>query len=276
MAQRPAEAYVNCASVYSDVLWMSKTEVTNLQYKTFLHQKKDSLAQYTPDTTCWGQVGGDQWSNSMYYFRHPAYDNYPVVGLSLEQVSAFCYYLKEQINKNHEVMNPHLVKKVHVRLPQYNEWLRAARVDGGGRFPWVGNSLRYTDGKHQGEFRCNFKIGYGNMAGVAGGGKDHFDITAPVTMYEPSIKGFYNMVGNVAELMANDSMVVGGDWFTPGSAIGLDAREKFHGPSPRVGFRYVIEVVEEYGGAQKKFNLNQAYLKNYFSNIEDSLLVGEV
>ena len=54
-----------------------------------------------PDTTCWIQ----QFSNSTLepmtnmYFWHPAYDNYPVVGISWLQAKAYSHWLTKETNK---------------------------------------------------------------------------------------------------------------------------------------------------------------------------------
>src|SRR6186997_3684156 len=70
----------------NDELYVCKYEVSNLEYRNFLgylKAKDASLAEkYKVDTTKWVTQLRYQEPMAMYYHRHPAYNDYPVVGIS--------------------------------------------------------------------------------------------------------------------------------------------------------------------------------------------------
>lgn len=143
-----------------------------------------------PDTLCWVSDYTYSYNDPMsaMYFWHPAYDHYPVVGVSWKQAVAFGVW-RTQL-KNGYLRS---VKKVIVndyRLPSETEWEYAAR--GGlesSPYPWGGNYTR----NYLGCFIANFKPLRGNYTDDGG------IQTVVVGHYEPNEWGLYDMAGNVAE-----------------------------------------------------------------------------
>jgi len=143
-----------------------------------------------PDTLVW--IADFTYSfNEPYttmYFWHPSYDNYPVVGVSWKQASAFCIWRSMFLNSALRATgNP----GAHdYRLPLESEWEYAAR--GGlenSMYPWGGYYTRNKDGC----FLANFKPLRGNYSDDGG-------VTAiKVGTYQPNEYGLYDMSGNVAE-----------------------------------------------------------------------------
>lgn len=147
-----------------------------------------------PDTMCW--IRDFTYSyNEPYmkmYFSHPGYQEYPVVGVTWEQASAFCDWRTRTFNKNQIDHKGQLVQDW--RLPNEAEWEYAAR---GGRelsmYPWGGPYIRSAKGC----FLANFKPMRGNYQG------DGFNYTAGVAAYPPNDYGLWDMAGNVAEWTAD-------------------------------------------------------------------------
>jgi formylglycine-generating enzyme len=143
-----------------------------------------------PDTLCW--IADFTYSfNEPYtttYFHHPAYDDYPVVGVTWKQATAFCIWRTQLLNNTLEY-------PVHdYRLPIESEWEYASR--GGldhSMYPWGGMYTR----NRQGCFLANFKPLRGNYT------DDGAIVTAKVGTYEPNEWGIYDMAGNVAEWTSN-------------------------------------------------------------------------
>lgn len=87
--------------------YMDRTEVTNfhwLEYvywmkrvynRTYPHIYKKSL----PDTLCWRDPLSYREKFVDYYFRYPAYRDYPVVGVSWVQANDFCKWRTDRVNE---------------------------------------------------------------------------------------------------------------------------------------------------------------------------------
>ncbi len=150
---------------------------------------KEALHIY-PDTLCWIQdftySYNEPWTKQ--YFWHPGYDDYPVVGVSWKQATAFSIWRTRFHNSALKAEGDYPVQEY--RLPTESEWEYAAR--GGialNMYPWGGPYTR----NDQGCFLANFKPLRGNY--VDDGGL----VTLPVGSYEPNEFGLYDMAGNVAE-----------------------------------------------------------------------------
>lgn len=126
------------------------------------------------------------------YFSHPAYDDYPVVGVNWEQAKAFSIWRTKTLNDNLRSEGEGEVQSY--RLPTEAEWEYAAR---GGHdlspYPWGGPYTRNDEGC----FLANFKPMRGNY--VDDGGM----ISMAVGSFAPNEYGLYDMAGNVAEWTAN-------------------------------------------------------------------------
>ena len=105
------------------------------------------------------------------YFWHPAYGDYPVVGVSWKQAKAFCHW--RTANKLYHLPEERRVFETEYRLPTEAEWEWAAR---GGRelamYPWGGPYSRNV----QGCFLANFKPLRGNYWA------DGYIYTAPASL----------------------------------------------------------------------------------------------
>ncbi|QKG78853.1 T9SS ring complex lipoprotein PorK/GldK [Tenuifilum thalassicum] len=153
---------------------------------------RDKVNVY-PDTLCWVSdftyAFNEPYTNS--YFWHPAFDNYPVVGVTWKQATAFCIWRTQLLNK---YLKAEGLSVQDFRLPTEAEWEYAARGDlNHSMYPWGGPYTRNIEGC----FLANFKPLRGNY--VDDGGL----IPIPVGTYEPNDYGLYDMAGNVAEWTAN-------------------------------------------------------------------------
>lgn len=150
---------------------------------------RDKVNVY-PDTLCW--VADFSYSyNEPYtkqYFWHPAYDYYPVVGVSWKQANAFCIWRSDLLNKYLVADGGYAAHEF--RLPLEAEWEYAARGDlDHSMYPWGGHYTRNVEGC----FLANYKPLRGNYADDGG------QITVAVGSYEQNDYGLYDMAGNVAE-----------------------------------------------------------------------------
>ncbi len=165
----------------------AQRENMNKPRSQFMEKKKISIY---PDEMVWIRDFSYSYNEPMTrtYFTHPAYDDYPVVGVTWDQCNAFCAWRTIMWN------NFRLSKKEapldQFRLPTEYEWEYAAR---GGRnlspYPWGGPYIRNTKGC----LLANFKPGRGNYP------EDGGFYTVNAKSYWPNDYGLYNMAGNVAE-----------------------------------------------------------------------------
>ncbi|EON77332.1 GldJ [Lunatimonas lonarensis] len=185
--------------------FMDKYEVSNNKYRQFLEAVRMgdlalgtpttqadppqfNIEELIPDTTVWTKSFTHHYGDPLmqYYFDHPAFDDYPVVGVSWDQAKKFCEWKSYHMNANDrsEFDMPRF------RLPFEAEWEYAAK--GGkdiAKYPWGGPYLK----NRRGCLMANFKPGRGNYI------DDGFAYTAPVDAFAPNGFGLYNMAGNVAE-----------------------------------------------------------------------------
>ena len=230
--------------------YMSEGEITNFQYREFLFDLKQNgeteklkIAQI--DTLGWRTPLGFNEPYVDYYHAHPAYAGYPVVNVSKEGAELFCEWLSK---KYEDLSNGEL--KITFRIPTHAEWMRAARGDNHyARYSWGGPYLRNAKGC----FLANFTaVGAENITRdpktgelvvvskpMPGMAMDHSDITAPALSYNPNAYGLYNMNGNVAEMISDGDLAVGGGWKSPGYDIRNESTMAFTKPSNEVGFRVV-------------------------------------
>lgn len=155
--------------------------------------KRDVINVF-PDTLAWIHDFTYSFNEPMtnMYFWHPAYDDYPVVGVTWKQARAFCIWRTQLLNSYLATIGSTFVQDF--RLPTETEWEYAAR--GGldlSSYPWGGPYIRNS----RGCFLGNFKPLRGNY--IDDGGFH----TVRVTSYSPNDFGLFCMAGNVAEWTSN-------------------------------------------------------------------------
>ena len=119
--------------------WMDQTEVTNVDYREYTdwmklvfanggngapaREEEEFFVLYDrslPDTTVWRSRYGYNEPMVENYFRHPAYNNYPVVGVSWEQAMAYCEWRTDRVNEKR------LCDELGIDMEKY-------KLDGGGK-----------------------------------------------------------------------------------------------------------------------------------------------
>ncbi len=228
---------------------------------------KEEVVEVYPDTTVWVRDFSYSYNDPMHqdYFYHPAYKDYPVVGVNWWQAHAFCNWrtkLKNDAmsrkNKNNAVRVPRF------RLPTEAEWEYAAR--GGiknGEYPWGGPDLI----NDRGCFLANFKPVRGDYT------VDGALYSIEVKSYKPNGYGLYDMAGNVSEWTSTTfnetsyyiastmnpttydrsnlrKVIRGGSWKDVAYFLEVSTRDYEYADTARsyIGFR----TVQDYLGEKKK------------------------
>ncbi len=185
--------------------YLDETEITNNEYRQFIDEFKanpdstedgeilteeEIMERFYPDTAVWTTDFTHHYGDPMVenYYAHPAYDDYPVVGVTYFAAEAFCGWRTKFMNEARAGQGKFPQPKF--RLPTEAEWEYSSR---GGRdmakYPWGGPYVRNAKGCAL----ANFKPGRGNYY------DDGFQYTNPVAAYFPNDYGLYDMAGNVAE-----------------------------------------------------------------------------
>jgi len=91
-------------SVHS--FYMDESEISNLHYLEYLYWLKRVYVDYPevyltalPDTNCWRNKLAYNEPYVEYYLRHPAYKNYPVVGVNWLQANAYAAWRTDRVNE---------------------------------------------------------------------------------------------------------------------------------------------------------------------------------
>lgn len=227
-----------------------------------------------PDSLCWVRDYSYAYNEPMAkeYFSHPAFGNYPVVGVSWKQATAFTEW--RTIYLNGYLMGKKRSSESSFRLPTEAQWEWAAR---GGRseakYPWGGPYIR----NEKGCLLANFKPGRGNYA------EDGGLYTVRADSYWPNDFGLYNMSGNVAEWTASlyyegsynfqhdlnpdirynakeddfprmkRKVVRGGSWKDVANYLSVGARSYEYQDTAKsyIGFRCIIDLPVDAGKSSK-------------------------
>jgi sulfatase modifying factor 1 len=143
-----------------------------------------------PDTLCWVHdfTYGFNEPLTENYFWHPAFDDYPVVGVTWGQCQAFCAWRTQILNEYKFSNGETFIQRF--RLPSEAEWEYASR--GGlelSPYPWGGPYIRNNLGCPL----ANFKPMRGDYV------EDNGCYTVPIESYSANDYGLWCMAGNVSE-----------------------------------------------------------------------------
>jgi gliding motility-associated lipoprotein GldK len=207
----PASTQINFnKQVTIGPFFMDDTEITNNEYRQFTNfflidnQSIEGLQQvsaeefrqnYYPDTTVWVRDFAHHMGDPVqdYYYWHPGYDQYPVVGIDWNAAVFFGKWRSSFLNDYRQTVGEFPMPDF--RLPSEAEWEYASR---GGRdmnkYPWGNPYIRNSKGC----MLANFKPGRGNFY------DDGFAYTSPVMAYFPNDYGLFDTSGNVSEWCLDD------------------------------------------------------------------------
>ena len=186
--------YPDGATVRVDSFWVEDDMIQSTTITRPLREPRDLLTNAIicvyPDTAVWARDFEYAYNDPLLYgyFSMPGYAEYPVVGVTWEQATAFCHWRTQLLrDRGRQIAHQY-------RLPTEAEWEYAAR---GGRrasmYPWGDKYARDTEGC----FMANFKPYRGSYHDDTG------TATMAVGQFEPNDFGLFDMAGNVAEWTAS-------------------------------------------------------------------------
>lgn len=220
-------------------LYASKFEVSNSDYRKFTNwlkqnNKLSDLQTATIDSTNWRNKNTYNEPYVQYYHSHPAYNHYPVVNISYEAAVLYCNWLTQQHNQSKRKKH----KKILFKLPTEEEW--NLLFSDQYLYGWDSNNERNKKNMAQGNYTQ--KVEDPNFIHLS----DYTDVTAPVKSYWPNKKGFYNVSGNVAEMLDQKGKCRGGSWKDNIEMLQIKSlTANYSQANPTTGFRVFMEIIEE-------------------------------
>ncbi len=210
----------------NDTLFVDKTEMSNFNWLEFEYWTKKQYGinskehvAILPDTTVWLNKAAYNEPYAKHYYRHVAYKNYPVVGVSYEQAIAFCKWRTTLVQKK---FNKNLIE---YKLPTKAEW-----------------DLYSTD-KISSEIKSHPKLNCAiQKDSTLKENISSYDVTAPVESYDKNKHGAYNVLGNVSEMLINKGISKGGSWKDEFKNCNIETTQLYTNPTAWLGFRCVCIV----------------------------------
>ena len=229
-------------------IYIDKTEVSNFDWREYVMWLEKTYGKTAmeyrnalPDTLVWKEKESYNEPYTQYYYSHPAYNDYPVVGISYEQAVQYCKWRTERVKELFETKMLTDKKNVYptnfeYRLPTKEEWEAAAKIGYSEKIQQQLNT------KYKGQILANLKRNKEDNVVVAGNLAQNADIIAPVKSYWPNAAGCYNLIGNVAEMINQQGLAKGGSWMNEPSEVYIEKDLTYTKPTAWLGFRCVAEI----------------------------------
>jgi formylglycine-generating enzyme required for sulfatase activity len=223
----------------NDTLFADEVEVSNFAWQEYEYWTKSFYGSNSkehiatlPDTLIWREKLSYGEPYVAYYYRHPAYRDYPVVGITYEQAVAYCAWRTERVKTYLSVKKDFKNRDFNYRLPTKAEWEKLANTS---------TEFLKNDGKNSKGQRLLNCVN-NDTTHIKNPANTNNDVTAPVYSYWPNSLKLYNMVGNVAEMVMEKGICKGGAWrqrleeCRPGKDL------EYTNPTAWIGFRCVCIV----------------------------------
>ena len=247
-------------------------EIPNIGYKEFKSWVKRIYGDDSPlynliklDTTAW--INDEEFGNSAQeYLNHPKYNDYPVVGINLEQAKIYTKWRTDRVAEmilvsegkiqfdafpsleNHFTVEKYLNNEYYKTIiyedifvpvydiPNADEWESFAIGDSDFRFGTnENNKSNKKILKKTGFLYCTKEYALSRMK------KQDRTPTAARSVLSRNIYGLTGIVGNVSEIVDEEGISKGGSWKDSISEIDLRKANEFHSPNSWTGFRNVSE-----------------------------------
>lgn len=162
-----------------------------------------------PDTLCWMHTKHfyefQPYSNIHGYFNHPAYKNYPVVGVNWHQAMAYCEWKTRRLNN--EAAQHKLNITLSLRLPTEAEWQYATFIieNKHKKVTYINDELFYFYDK-----KGKRGINMGSIVdknGIKVYNNHAYFYTSKVKSFAPNNFKLYDMLGNVSEWVLDSAYV---------------------------------------------------------------------
>ncbi|MFN0012923.1 MAG: formylglycine-generating enzyme family protein [Saprospiraceae bacterium] len=272
-AQNPRKSSPPPGTTPVTTFFMDKQEITNLDYREYVFwlalvfgNESSQYRQALPDTTVWRADLAYNEPFVEHYFQHPAYANYPVVGVNYNQAISYCEWRTDRVYErdlveakiipvnNKQSATDHFTTERYLageylglkpnktilvpryRLPTEDEWELAAsgKLDA-TLFPFGYN---LTDKKVAAQLSKGRQLFHTKRVIKLQNSPNNF-CTSPVESGLPNGYGLYNTVGNAAEMIVEKGVCKGGSYRHLLEEGRVTNRMTYDKPASWLGFRCV-------------------------------------
>ena len=247
-AQKPIEKVLksikppNCIPLEGNI-FMDQSEISNLHWKEYLaYLKQNQPEQYEahlPDTTVWASTLAYNDSYVANYFSYPGFHHFPVVGISYQQALDYCQWRSKIVTETFTQNQKNKYKDYQIefifKLPTTKQWEKAAQGN-------ATNSYGFTELKPKEDKKNPYRANYHRPDTSNRHPLIQNLITEYILAYPPNDLGYYNMIGNVAEMVAEKSIAKGGSWQDPLEDCAINKQKTYKNPQCWLGFRCICEV----------------------------------
>lgn len=225
----PGIAQIN-DSLYADI-----TEVSNFSWREFELWTINKYGKYSkehlavlPDTLVWQDKKAYNEPYVKFYYRHPAYNDYPVVGINYEQATQYCKWRTERVETLLNIKKKFNRPKFEYRLPTNNEWEMLASA----------STMFFNNNGKDEKGKANFNC-LNNDTSIT---SEYADVTSHIHSYKKDIFGLYNVIGNVSEIIYEKGYSKGGSWKDNIEDCRIGKVQTYTAPTSWLGFRCVCII----------------------------------
>lgn len=252
-----------------DNLFFDETEISNISYKEMIYWYKkkfglnSEIVRYIlPVVNPINISNEDTLLNTITYtfpyLNSAEYNNYPVVGITYNQAVLFCKWRSDRVNELYFVKENkiktdtnniyfldslyEIPQKVKYRLPTKEEWEFAAS----GRLDTSKYKLGYKNFFDKNNIPKNLTLEYFEIQKQIFNDSisDNFPKTENVYFGEPNQLGFYNLIGNVSEIIQDENICKGLNWNTKTNDFLISKDFFYSEPNLWLGFRCICELYD--------------------------------
>lgn len=229
--------------------FLDQTEVANIHFEEFLFFMVKDSGRYKDRT----YLPKQENKYVLNYYKNSEFSFFPVLAVSFETAQKYCKWRTDKLNiglKDMLVGEPSKYEFVG-RLPTKAEWILAAgstldeiqfathEISKKARLFLNENIVKSRFAAPASLDKSSF-MGYNVNLRYENGGIP-IDIPQYVYSFEPNDKGFYNLYGNVKELVA-EGYAIGGSYLTPNDDEALFEEDPLQAYKTDVGFRCLVEI----------------------------------
>ena len=211
------------------------------------HGNSEEYQRLSPDSTISIKLKNYGKMKMKEYFNNPLFDDYPVVGITYEQVSKFCNWRTKLVNQFIKQKRNSPLIKLEYRLPTTYDWELAAQgtLDP-DKYPFGIDVYYFAEDSKYRSINCY----YPEMKAT----KYIRKTDDTLQNIKSNNYGLYNMVGNVCEMVLEKGLAKGGHYDALLEYCKIKETDTYTSANKWLGFRCICLVKKQITSHQVKKN----------------------